>query len=920
MNPRELFLLSPYRLSTHHSVTLGDDEAAAFLNGYAALWHPALLRGAAAAPRVVSPYEYEQPTAGHIYSVPQTPPPLLPDDWEERATAAGAAFFAPSADRSATLEAALKALASLEPNAADAPSLAAAEVSPFLGLGFAHLQLQALAEAMSHEYALDPAAFWQAVQQAALAVCAGDREKGSAQLQEAAKCLTAAREVMYPVTIHLIHLRFLDKGVEPAAASFDLAANLLLSGAELERLARQNPAWLAAARAGVASGSMEICSGCYLDRDDSLLPVESQLWNLHKGLALSRRVLDKEPQTFAAQHAAVNPRLAALLDAAGLTRAVLLPLAEVALPSTRSPVVSWPAPSGKSVQVFTRAAADAGSPQTYFNLVPALHETIMHDHVATLVLRSQRGTAPWLDDWLALSRLAPVLGQWTTLSRYLDDVPAGEEITPTPDDFSADALADTSPLVGTTPVSGYADHVRRRRRIDTAWTLAAMYRALTGSGDVLAVDASLADLEDRMEAGSDPDPDLRAVEQKIAAALAERLLVRAQSGTPGYLFLNPCNFARRVAIELDETIGPLAVAGPLKAWQPAGQQTRLVVEIPALGFSWVPRSSSEGPSAPASRMQLADENHVRNEFFEAEIDPATGGLRGIWDQRTRVSRLGQQLIYQPGSRMRASARPVATSGPALGEIVTTGDIVDEHDEVLAHFRQRFRAWLGRPVLEMDIEIEPLRPPTGYPWHAYYGARFAWRDAHAYLLRGVGGIASVTEHTRPVTPDYLEIRQGKQATILFPGGLPFLQRHGTRMLDLILIVEGESARRFHIGIGLDRDYPTHTAFGFVSPITMVPVAKGPPTGGASGWLFHLDASNVLLTSMRPSASGADGVSARLLECGGANSRAALHCPRNPIGASLLDLRSVPVGSAQTSGDAALFEMPQGGIVQLQVDFS
>ena len=51
---------------------------------------------------------------------------------------------------------------------------------------------------------------------------------------------------------------------------------------------------------------------------------------------------------------------------------------------------------------------------------------------------------------------------------------------------------------------------------------------------------------------------------------------------------------------------------------------------------------------------------------------------------------------------------------------------------------RLRAWLSRPVLDVRIDLEPHHPPTGYPWHAYYAARFAWRDDRAALLRGVNG--------------------------------------------------------------------------------------------------------------------------------------------------------------------------------------
>src|SRR5262249_9701560 len=186
---------------------------------------------------------------------------------------------------------------------------------------------------------------------------------------------------------------------------------------------------------------------------------------------------------------------------------------------------------------------------------------------------------------------------------------------------------------------------------------------------------------------------------------------------------------------------------------------------------------------PPARMRLADAQHVRNEFFEAEIDPATGGLRGLRDQRTRVNRIGQQLVFHPGSTMRAREIQVTSAGAALGEIISTGDLVDEHERVLATYRQRFRAWLGRPVLELRIELIPQHPPQGYPWHAYYGARLAWRDERAALLRGINGIGYVTSQTRPESPDYLELRSGQQSTLVLPGGLPFHQRHGPRMLAI-----------------------------------------------------------------------------------------------------------------------------------------
>ena len=51
MTDRQIHLLSPYRLPTSYPLQLTGDEAAAWLNGYLALWHPAALAGAAQPPQ-----------------------------------------------------------------------------------------------------------------------------------------------------------------------------------------------------------------------------------------------------------------------------------------------------------------------------------------------------------------------------------------------------------------------------------------------------------------------------------------------------------------------------------------------------------------------------------------------------------------------------------------------------------------------------------------------------------------------------------------------------------------------------------------------------------------------------------------------------------------------------------------------------
>jgi hypothetical protein len=470
------------------------------------------------------------------------------------------------------------------------------------------------------------------------------------------------------------------------------------------------------------------------------------------------------------------------------------------------------------------------------------------------------------------------------------------------------------------PVTGFARHLRWRRRLDAARTVAAVHGALGG-----AYDAELHAELDRGEERVERDEEVAAeefakMEQRAARPLAERLVGRAASERPGLLLLNPCAFARRAALERDDIAAVPPVGGPVKAAQFDDGKARLVVEVPALGFAWVPTDGegTGGPTAPPRRgIRLADERGVRNEFFEAEVDPATGGLRSLRDPRDRVNRVGQQLVWQPGSTMTAKEVRVTSAGPALGEVVSEGALLDAHQNVLATFRQRFRAWLGRPLLELRIEIYPERPPQGYPWHAYYGARFAWRDERATLVRGTFGAAAVTTQTRPVTPDFLELREGRRRTLLLPGGLPFHQRQGTRMLDVVLMPEGESARTFDLALGLDRDHPMQTAWGLASPVIAVPVTKGPPHVGPSGWLFHLDAPNVLLTSLR-AVPDAPAVTAVLLECAGFVGAAELRCPRDPASAQFLEAGQ-PWQTLMTQGDAVQLDIAANDLVELRVDF-
>lgn len=892
MPVRRLVLLSPYRMPTHHPLMLGEDDSAAWLLAYRALWHPALLAVADGLPEIADPHDHAVPQADCLYAVPSTPPAYLPENWDELVRQAGSVAFHTGANADETLTQLRKAIGPID-------DVDAAEIHRFAGLGLGYIVLETLFDAMEHEHLLDVPAFAAEVKSAA-------QNRDQTSLQAAAQRLTSARETLYPVNIHLLDLAMVKS--LPTARRGSTALTVIASAAELATLTLTE-------REALSAPHIEVCGGIAVERPDALLPVESQLWNLRRGAEQTRELLGRPVSVFARATSAFHPYTPLLLQYGSMTKAILIAFDGARLPTHTGASIRWPSPDGRQIEALTKTPLPASDPQTFFHLSHHLHQTIAHDSAATFVLKHGDPPAgPWYEDWLALSELAPVFGHWRTVGQYLDDGTAGEYASAaTPDDFGTEELDAQVNAERGDPVTAYARHFRLRRRIDAAYAYQALLRSLGTPVDAALLQKT-AQAEDDIEHNVGVEaPTLVAVEYDAAHALAGRLLSRATTGGPGRLLLNTCSYTRRVGLEY---VGELPViGGPVRAAQRDGDTVRAVVEVPGLGFAWVPATA--GP-AVKPKMVMADGTTVRNELFEAELDPQTGAIRSFRDARTRTNRLGQQLVWQPGSTMIAESVAVTACGAALGEVTATGTLVDEHGMTLAKFRQRVRAWIGRPLLELRIELDPVKVPVGYPWHSYFGSRFAWRDERATLGRGQFHQRSSTTQHRPTAPDYFDLRFGVMSTLVVTGGLSFHQRHGTRMLDTILIAAGETATTFEFFLGIDRPQPALSAQGAVSPVAVVAAERGPPPVGASGWLAHCDASNLVLTSLKPEVDTV-AVTARFFESSGFGGSASCRWARNPQSAAVVDPEGGLVSDAVVTDDGVDFDVTAHDLANLRVSW-
>ena len=181
--------------------------------------------------------------------------------------------------------------------------------------------------------------------------------------------------------------------------------------------------------------------------------------------------------------------------------------------------------------------------------------------------------------------------------------------------------------------------------------------------------------------------------------------------------------------------------------------------------------------------------------------------------------------------------------------------------------QRYRLWTGRPILEIEVTLSDLDPAwleqaaQADPWSVYLACRWAWPDPNSMLRRTVFWTPELTEVERPETPDALDISTRTQRTALLFGGLPYHRKHGSRMLDTLLVAGSETGRSFTLGVVLDLEHPFHAAQDCITPVTGRADRRRPAVArrAPAGWRRSTTRASPSRTSSspRPPATAAAG---------------------------------------------------------------
>ncbi|MEN6457680.1 MAG: hypothetical protein ABFC63_02015 [Thermoguttaceae bacterium] len=927
-----------------------DEDAEQLLSAWSSLWHPALL---AAAKRIPVWQPADTPPSepcGSLFVIPDCCATLLPDGWIAEAEQGGAWVLRNFENRDQMVAAALDLLRTCDEAASPygLDKLDREVAADFLALGYCHIQVELLTRKMRYSSNLDEQGLQTAVLAAAGEALVGNGAAARGHLQTAFDRLHEAREYYYPIDTTLLDLTLLAHGTygEPFRNALErgLPQNVLCSGEVIEAMANRAPDTLACLRQALADDRVSLVGGEFRELPLPLLGPEPIALELSRGLAVYERHLGRRPTVFGRRPFGLTPGLPQILDRLGFTAAFHCTLDDGRFPTAQQGRFQWEGLDGSTVEALGTIPLDAGRATSFLQLAEKLGDSMGMEQTGVVILAHWPGrVSRWYDDLQRIAAYGSVLGKLSTLGEYFSELgTAGRYGQYQPDEYRSPYLMQEAAAGRRDPLSRWVRYFQRCATLD-AWQAVCLMEASVRGATTPAEQEAAAATEERLAAAIQDallDEDrCDALDEQLARLSSEPLRALGQSlvGSPtstqrGTLIVNPWSFAQ-----------PSCNAMPGRA----------VVDVPAMGFAWMGAESTGAGQPAASRRAsglrwfglgrtrtpppLAEAHVLRNEFCEIHFDPHTGAIRSISDDYSRDPRVGQQIALRQArdgvggeadySIMAADTLTVTSAGPVLGEMVARGRLVDHDGRRLAGFQQTTRVWRGSRVIELSIELDVDRPPGPNPWESYYAVRFAWKDASAALYRDVNLATAPTELAQFESPHFLDVRRGNQRTTLLFGGLPYHRRFG-RKLDTLLVVHGETARHFRLGIGIDVPQPMAAATAFLArPLVL---DDRPPPPSATGWLFHLDCRNVLAThwaygGRRAPRSEAEGEASptgfrvRLLETEGRSVRVGLRSFRAVAAAWKTPAGDMPAVELPICDDRV--EVPIGPYqwVEVEVDF-
>jgi alpha-mannosidase len=825
MTIEEMLVLLPCHSLEDFPTHLQAAEAANLLGCCTALWHPALIHHARKLPAWCRADALPVELTGRLLIIPDASEGWLPDDFSDRTEVERPIVLRGISDRSKLAEQAMQ-LAGIAAKFDDQT------VADFFALGFCRLHVELLTRMARYTTTIDDVRLQSDALAAIDAALAGDRAEVQQALVRCFEQLCESRRYFFPVDPQLIDLTLIAESTLGESLRSELqsplAANLLICGKVLEEMATREPASVAAIQAAIDRDTISIVGGEYEEREFPLLPAEVWRNELLRGIEVYQRVLGKRPLVYGRRRAGLSSLLPQLLCRTGFQAALHFTLDDGQFPTSPHAKVRWGNIDTGVVEAIAQVPLDAAQATPFLEFSRRLGEALDRDQVATFVFAHwPMTTSTWYEDLRRGCQFSPVLGKFVTLDDYFSStLTAADSAAFEPDEYRLPYLQQDVATGCERPLSRFCDEQQ----------------------------AHFLELS-----------------QGICRILKEPLQVTNASGSgDSRILLNPLLAPIVRTVEWPGTVGLPAKSPEVIATQAgANGAVGAAIEIPGMGFARITPDASAS-RAPSVDSAMIDGTTLRNEFCEISIDPVTGSIRSIYTSSSRGNRLSQQIaLRMPGppqpagsqwrdpdldavySIMAADAVEAHPPNGVTSSITSRGRIINLEGKRLATFEQQTSLTLGSPMVEIDIQIQPDRLPESDPWSNYYAARFAFPDVDLEWHQANSAGQAKSNRARLEAPLYVEASAARWRTAILTGGLPYHRVVKGRTLDSLLIVRGETGRRFKLGVAFD--HPNFRLAATKRLIACETWDSTPSAAGAlpaSGWFFHVSSRSVVATSWEP----------------------------------------------------------------------
>ena len=795
-------------------------------------------------------------------------------DWARSAAGNGAAESA--AGRCGRRLAKIRLPMLLGAAAIDPGKVTAESVANFLALGYAHLQVELITRALRYTSVLDTDQFTSAVVAAAGAAVAGNHETEREELGRAFDLLSDARNHVYSVDFYVVDVTLLADSTLGESLRAKLAAgsrtNLLITGEQIERIAREHPETLAELKRALEAGTASIVGGTYRGGAAASQSPESLLAELTEGQQAARQHLDREYEVYGQFETEFSPLLPTALKNLGFRGALHAGFDGGPLPKADQRKTNWGA-DGAKIEALATLPLDATRPETWLKLAERIGDTIAHDHVATILLAGWPGAeCEYFDDLRRAARFGPVLGKLVTLDEYFRETREADDWTKFyPREYPSRIGSD----YGANPISSRVDAYRR----------------------------SVSHVQQQIGDG-------------LAAIAGFTSAKAAESGTAELIAINPWN----VVSAADRR---RRTYWNLKRFSSAAHASHAhcLPEVPGCGFASF--ATAVGPPSKP----IAEGLTLRTERFELTVSKKTGGIQSLRTLRDRNTRVSQRLVFhhQTGeepaqTQMVADRVEISRNDAVVGEITSQGRVLGAAGDVLAKFTQRVRAVRGLPAMIVDVELDPQHLPAGDIWKSYFASRLAWSVESLSIRRGKNWSGLETTRECIDSSEWIEIDDGLGHVTCFALGLPFHRVAGPQWLDTLLLVAGEERRRFQFAIGIDQIVSNARGRGFAQlPAIRTFVRRPAALSSPRGWFLHVGAKNVLCTHIEPLAEPASGIRVRLLETEGRDTQTTLAAFRPFQAAWISDFRGNRTDVLSLADGRAEIDIGPHGWVQIEAEW-